>query len=185
MQTFIRREFLRQTAAGAALASVPGMVWGQGGGTARRNVLFIASDDLKPLLGCYGDPLARTPNFDRLAKRSMVFTNANPAWECADVKDEAYIDGNLANDAIRQLQLRVKEDKPFFVAAGFRRPHLPFLAPKKYWDMCDPKKIKVHPYQERSDQSTQRPSPDSKRLRRSAACWRRYSGTLRQECLRY
>jgi iduronate 2-sulfatase len=36
-------------------------------GSERRNVLFIAVDDLKPAIGCYGDGLAKTPNIDRLA----------------------------------------------------------------------------------------------------------------------
>ena len=39
------------------------------------NVLFIAVDDLKPLLGCYGNTLVKTPNIDRLAKMGTVFLN--------------------------------------------------------------------------------------------------------------
>jgi hypothetical protein len=39
-----------------------------------RNVLFIIVDDLKPLLGCYGDQYAQTPNIDRLAATARVFT---------------------------------------------------------------------------------------------------------------
>ena len=41
------------------------------------HVLFIAVDDLKPLLGCYGDPFALTPQIDRLASRGTVFLNAH------------------------------------------------------------------------------------------------------------
>lgn len=39
------------------------------------NVLFIIVDDLKPILGCYGDPFVKTPNIDRFAKEGVIFTN--------------------------------------------------------------------------------------------------------------
>jgi arylsulfatase A-like enzyme len=58
---------------------------------------------------------------------------AGPSYEAADVPDEAYSDGSIANEAIRILD--DVEDKPFFLAVGFLKPHLPFIAPKKYWDM--------------------------------------------------
>ena len=44
--------------------------------SSRPNVLFIAVDDLRPALGCYGDKTALTPNIDRLASRGMVFNRA-------------------------------------------------------------------------------------------------------------
>jgi iduronate 2-sulfatase len=44
------------------------------------NVLFIAVDDLRPALGCYGDKTALTPNIDRLASRGTVFTKAYCQW---------------------------------------------------------------------------------------------------------
>ena len=56
-----------------------------------------------------------------------------PAWECADVPDNAYGDGAIADTAIEML--RQAKDKPFFLAVGFLKPHLPFVAPKKYWDL--------------------------------------------------
>jgi iduronate 2-sulfatase len=59
--------------------------------------------------------------------------------ELADVPDNAYIDGQVADQAMEVL--RKIKDKPFFLAVGFRRPHLPFSAPKKYWDLYDEKKI--------------------------------------------
>jgi iduronate 2-sulfatase len=43
---------------------------------AQKNVLFICVDDLKPLLGCYGDTLIKTPNIDRLAARGVLFERA-------------------------------------------------------------------------------------------------------------
>lgn len=199
------------------------------------NVLFIAVDDLRPQLGCYGDSVARTPHLDRLARRGTLFDRAycqqavcnpsrasimtgrrpdsirvwdlethfrktvpdvvtlpqyfkrhgyhaqaigkiyhDPAWaqdapswsapeiltvtgtrgkyvledskpptgrgkgkatERADVPDDAYIDGQVAEAAVRFL--RRARERPFFLAVGFRRPHLPFSVPEKYWAMYD------------------------------------------------
>jgi arylsulfatase A-like enzyme len=220
----------------------------------RPNVLFIAVDDLRPALGCAGDPHARTPNIDRLASRGTVFSRAyvqqavcspsrssvltgrrpdttkvydlvthfrdhipdavtlpqhfqangyvsrgvgkiyhggyndekswSAPWEGAkaagygpegqkliarlradakaiqtkkdrirglpaeapDVADDYLNDGWIANrgcELIRELK-----GKPFFLAVGFAKPHLPFVAPKKYWDLYDPAKLPV------SDDST-------------------------------
>ena len=221
----------------------------------RPNVLLICVDDLKPNLGCYGDPMAQSPNLDRLAARGMrfdlaycnqavcapsrnnlllgsrstslgiyglgqhfrdrwpgavtmtqhfmnhgwraeavgkvlhtghgnhddphswsvpsviekvveyldpestaggqltreeaYFTNQKlgnirdlprgAAWEVSDVPDNAYADGRIADEGIRRLQAAsARTDTPFFVALGFVKPHLPFTAPKKYWDLHDP-----------------------------------------------
>lgn len=215
------------------------------------NVLLICVDDLKPVIGSYGDPLAKTPNLDRLAKRSVQFNRAycnqavcspsrnslmtslrpqtlgiydlptnfrkaapdavtlaqtfrkagytteamgkifhvghgntddaaswtvphwngkassyalpenkapqeeannknsgpkKPSWqmprgaayESADVSDETYADGLIAVEAARRLKaVGNKGADPFFMAVGFLKPHLPFCAPKKYWDMYD------------------------------------------------
>jgi len=59
--------------------------------------------------------------------------------ECRDVPDEAYYDGRVAAEAVRVLG-EVK-DKPFFLAVGFWKPHAPFNAPKKYWDLYQRDKI--------------------------------------------
>ncbi len=56
-----------------------------------------------------------------------------PSYEWADVPDNAYSDGSIADAAIGMLQ--EAKDKPFFLAVGFYKPHLPFIAPKKYWDL--------------------------------------------------
>lgn len=61
------------------------------------------------------------------------------AVECVDAPDSAYVDGMVCDAAIKVLQ-EIK-DKPFFLAVGFRRPHLPFTAPKKYWDYYNRDKI--------------------------------------------
>jgi iduronate 2-sulfatase len=61
------------------------------------------------------------------------------AYESADVADNAYPDGALGDEAIRRLQAAGKKpSQPFFLAVGFVKPHLPFCAPKKYWDLHDP-----------------------------------------------
>ena len=209
----------------------------------RLNVLFIAADDLRNDLACYGDPLAKTPNLDRLAERGVVFNRAYcqqalcnpsrasimtgrrpdtlgiwdlpthfrevqpdivtlPQWfkqhgyftqnigkvfhnwrqeihgdpgswsvpavmhyathdsdtpqvvgelppnlararrtECRDVPDEAYFDGRIAAQAVQALRTLKKKDQPFFLAIGFWKPHLPFNAPKPYWDLYDRRQI--------------------------------------------
>jgi arylsulfatase A-like enzyme len=56
-------------------------------------------------------------------------------YEIADVDDNAYFDGQIAAKTIEDLKRLKKEGKPFFLAAGFLKPHLPFNAPKKYWDL--------------------------------------------------
>lgn len=64
------------------------------------------------------------------------------AWESPDVLDDAYADGRVALQAISRLrELNKNHEKPFFMAVGFARPHLPFCVPKKYWDMYDPSKL--------------------------------------------
>lgn len=65
-----------------------------------------------------------------------------PAYECADVPDNAYGDGHHTDLAIETLKELVAEDsKPFFLALGFNKPHLNWVAPKRYWDMYDRDKI--------------------------------------------
>jgi iduronate 2-sulfatase len=61
-----------------------------------------------------------------------------PAWENADVPDNAYSDGFYADRAIEMLGELKNSKKPFFFGVGFHKPHLPFNAPKKYWDLYDP-----------------------------------------------
>jgi len=62
-------------------------------------------------------------------------------YETVDVEDEGYPDGLNALEAIKHIQNAKNENKPFFLAVGFYKPHLPFNAPKKYWDLYDPEKI--------------------------------------------
>lgn len=59
-----------------------------------------------------------------------------PAWEAPDVADNVLPDGKTADKAIKIL--RQAKDKRFFLAVGFLKPHLPFVAPKKYYDLYPP-----------------------------------------------
>jgi arylsulfatase A-like enzyme len=222
-------------------------IWSVSGLAADRpNILFIAVDDLRPELGCYGKQHIHSPNIDRLARRGVLFERAycmvptcgasrasmmtgirpapsrfvsflaraerdaagittlnthfkqngyhtlslgkifhhptdsavgwskpawrpkgasryhrpenralhekrqqqgnrkrGPAWESADVPDNTYGDGILAERAIQDLGRLKSQDKPFFLAVGFFKPHLPFVAPKKYWDLYDHENIEL------------------------------------------
>ncbi|MCC6682005.1 MAG: sulfatase [Phycisphaeraceae bacterium] len=64
-----------------------------------------------------------------------------PATQCEDVPDETYFDGRIAQEAIKALNQLKQTNQPFFLAVGFWKPHLPFNAPKQYWDMYDPEAI--------------------------------------------
>ena len=240
MQQYGRRDFLKTTGLLAAGVLAPGLVRAKGAGK-KLNVLFIAVDDLRPELGCYGHKWIKSPNIDKLAGRGTVFNRAycqvavcgasraslltglrptpkrflnyytraqkdapgamtlpeefrkngyhcisngkifhhkndtgdrswsEPAWrsslgwaacldpeskkmmggkkkrgpwfEGPDVPDNAYVDGQTADKTIRDLEKMKKSGKPFFLACGFAKPHLPFYAPKKYWDLYDREKI--------------------------------------------
>ncbi len=85
-------------------------------------------------------------NFDKLwldpASKQYVGSNGRgPYFECPDVPDDAYEDGKIAMKTIQDLRRLRAMDKPFFLACGFSRPHLPFNAPKKYYDRYDPEAI--------------------------------------------
>ena len=242
----------------------------------KKNILFIAVDDLKPSLGVYGDSFAKTPNIDELASLGTTFTNAHvqqaicapsrvslltglrpdltevwdletlmrdrnpniltlpqhfknngyktvgmgkifdnrsvdkgldkPSWsvpyirvnvdhpvhgnnitgfqstenkrilsqlrdqaladgipnremwqylrskykpstESFDISDDGYFDGALALEAVNQINKLADNNEPFFIAVGFQKPHLPFVAPKKYWDMYDRSEVQLAGYQ--------------------------------------
>ncbi len=60
------------------------------------------------------------------------------AWESLEVDDSELGDGQIADLTITALDQGRDRDEPLFLAVGFLRPHLPFVAPKKYWDLYDP-----------------------------------------------
>lgn len=66
-------------------------------------------------------------------------------YESAAVDDEGYPDGLTANLAVKKLNELAGREQPFFLGVGFFKPHLPFNAPQKYWDLYDEAKIPLTP----------------------------------------
>lgn len=60
-----------------------------------------------------------------------------PAFEYPEVDDYAYNDGKVTQRALDKMKALKAENKPFFMAVGYVSPHLPFIQPKKYWDLYD------------------------------------------------
>jgi arylsulfatase A-like enzyme/GH35 family endo-1,4-beta-xylanase len=87
-------------------------------------------------------------------KNSYVRENYKPSTEQADVPDDAYVDGVIANNALEKLDVFAKQNKPFMLMVGFKRPHLPFAAPTKYWNLYNKKKIPVAKYQKHAKNDT-------------------------------
>ncbi len=101
----------------------------------------------------YLDP--KSTDGGKLTREEALFTNQKlgairslprgAAFEAPVAKDDDYADGRVAAETIRRLRAakvrREKDGIPFFITAGFVRPHLPFSAPKKYWDLFDAEKL--------------------------------------------
>lgn len=82
--------------------------------------------------------------FDKYGEAARRGLASGPAYERADVPDHTYIDGYNTRLAIATMNEMVKEgDKPFFLALGFQKPHLNWIAPEKYWSLYDPADIQV------------------------------------------
>jgi arylsulfatase A-like enzyme len=77
-----------------------------------------------------------------------VHKNIKPATECLDLPDNACKEGVFADKAVMDLEKLAAGKAPFFLAVGFERPHLPFTAPKRYWDFYDPGEIETASYQQ-------------------------------------
>ncbi|EAR02980.1 sulfatase [Maribacter sp. HTCC2170] len=76
--------------------------------------------------------------------RQSLDKNVKP-YEAGNVKDDGYVDGLTAELSISKLRQLKMKDEPFFLAVGFFKPHLPFNAPKKYWDLYDRDEIPLSP----------------------------------------
>jgi len=90
---------------------------------------------------------------EKYGEQAKFGLGSGPAFENADVPDSAYIDGyttELAKVTVKDML--AKSDKPLFIGFGMNKPHLPWIAPKKYWDMYNRKDIELA-YQNISPQS--------------------------------
>ena len=98
----------------------------------------------KPAPGGYQNPVTKL----RLAEAEKQGRQlAGPATESYDIVDNAYHDGGVAHTAAARIREFAKNQQPFFLAVGFVKPHLPFIAPKKYWDMYDRTKLSLASFQ--------------------------------------
>ena len=83
------------------------------------------------------------------ANKSRKDPPRGAAYESADVPDNTYPDGDLADEVIRRLKSAQRQpNEPFFLAVGFIKPHLPFVAPRKYWELYDREKLPLAEFRE-------------------------------------
>nr|WP_231734069.1 sulfatase [Calycomorphotria hydatis] len=102
----------------------------------KKPVGFALPENLKARNKSFKEMLAK---YGEAARRGLA---SGPAYESADVEDYVYPDGFNTELAIATLKDMVEEgDKPFFLGLGLIRPHLNWVAPKKYWDLYTPEDI--------------------------------------------
>ena len=85
--------------------------------------------------------------FINISGNAYVASSGKPVTEMADVEDNEYTDGRIAEEGVKQIAELSAGADPFFIAVGFKKPHLPFSAPKKYWDLYDRDSISLAPFQ--------------------------------------
>ena len=78
---------------------------------------------------------------DTSVKKKDKEAKAGPSFEVSSKDDSELPDGATAAEAVKRLATLKAKGQPFFLAVGFLKPHLPFVAPKKYWDLYDPNSI--------------------------------------------
>jgi len=76
-------------------------------------------------------------------ERNVDGRRRGPATEMGDAPITEYPDGELLDKSLKDLRRLAQNEQPFFLAVGFRRPHLPFVAPRKYWELYDRSQIKL------------------------------------------
>ncbi|MBM3442607.1 MAG: sulfatase [Bacteroidetes bacterium] len=118
---------------------------------------YFAAEYGKPAVGRYQHPDNRTAaeryareaqekGLSKAATNDYVQEKVKPAVESADVPDNAYADGANVLQAIDILGGLAKVSSPFFFAVGLSKPHLPFVSPKRYWDLYNRQDMPVADY---------------------------------------
>ncbi|MCX8494966.1 MAG: sulfatase [Akkermansiaceae bacterium] len=117
-------------------------------------IYTLAENQLKSEGNVQGEPDATPAASNDKPKKAKKSKKASASedgkskgsyYECADVPDNTYQDGKVAELAVKTLGEVSKKSEPFFLAVGFIKPHMPFVSPKKYWDLYDPSKITLAP----------------------------------------
>jgi arylsulfatase A-like enzyme len=75
----------------------------------------------------------------------FVWRDTVPPWAHPDLPDSDFEDGNITDETIATIRRASRSGKPFFIAPGFKKPHLPFVCPKKYYDLYDHDSIRLSP----------------------------------------
>ena len=162
-------------------ASLPGYFKDHGYHTLANGKVFDVSEDSadawsEPLWNPEGEwtsSVRRATRHEDLQKAYLDNPDGviGPAFERLDVDDADYPDGKLAEKTIADLKRLRDADVPFFLAVGFRKPHLPFNAPEKYWKLYDPTSFDLP--------STYRDTPDgapTKAIHNSPELRKQYAG---------
>ena len=110
----------------------------------------FSAHPLKNLNACGDAGYLVGNNTEAIEKITLnVKYNRGPAYEFAPVNDTIYKDGLNTQNALKKMEELSKENVPFFLSVGLSKPHLPFVAPKKYWDMYPSSTIKITDIRER------------------------------------
>lgn len=98
----------------------------------------------------YVDPDNLSIHLDRKAIQGSTGTTHNgPVTECVDTNYNSYVDGKVTDETIQLIADLSNGDQPFFIGVGFAKPHLPFIAPKKYWDYYTVEDLDIPEYRQR------------------------------------
>lgn len=97
------------------------------------------------------DPQSWSKPYVKTPGKTYALANGRVATECADVPDNGYVDGVITEEAIKTMKELKDGGKPFFLGVGYKKPHLPFCAPKKYWDMYERDEMPVAKFQDMAE----------------------------------